>query len=717
MRIYTVYLVCLLTIFTGEVSIAQQLSFSSLDGPYGGNLGDVVFTSDGEIFVSAYYSEGRGIYKSTDNGLNWQLLPPVYSYNEIFALGINQNDILFAGSGSYAGLYKSTDKGKTWIWLSGYTRPECWVIAFNDSGHIFAGDGDWGGLLRSTDDGDSWIQLLPNSVAPLAIAIDTIGTIYIGASNNFFKSTDNGGTWISYYTGLPSTEIGTVINNKQNEIFVGTGYILQGDGIYYSSDGGENWIQRGLSGQTVYALTMDKNGNLYAATKEDGVYRSSDNGISWEQINSGLHNKNIFRVKMSSNNILFACSETDGGIHRSTNFGENWEISGVTAGTINRGFITGTGDIYTATFCGVQKYNSMTNNWSILGLTSVSPNRGWDWLSDILIDDDGIIFTSSWAGDVFKSSDYGVTWNITDSVHTTQTHIVDMVTYTDNSVLLGIYGYIKRSTDKGETWITIINDLPGSIVNNITATDEGIIYAISGNKLCRANHVDSSFIVIKDSIYSSSPPIYNRIDVGKNGLIFFADQYTNQGIYRSTNYGESWSKVSDKLVGSLSLFNDKYVVAGLSSGQGIMFSSDRGNTWTTLSEGLPAQSYIVWNQIDSEGYLYAAVDGLGLYKSNSVVVSVDEQPVSEISSFSLEQNFPNPFNSTTHIQYTISEQGRVSLKIYDLLGNEVATLLDRYQARGEYDVIFQPDNLASGIYFYQLQAGEFIATRKLILLK
>src|SRR5690606_1305244 len=230
MNIYKLCFVYLIISFNVKFSYPQQIVFSSLNGPYGGNLGDVVFSSSGEVLVSAYYSDGRGVYKSTDTGVSWKLLPPVYPFNEIFALGINKQNFLFAGSGSYSGLFRSTDLGTSWTWLSGYTRPECWAIAFNDSNHIFAGDGDWGGLMRSSDNGDSWVQLLPNSIAVISIAIDSIGTIYVGASNNFLKSSDNGSTWNSFYSGLPPVEVATVLCNHQNEIFVGTGYILQGDG-------------------------------------------------------------------------------------------------------------------------------------------------------------------------------------------------------------------------------------------------------------------------------------------------------------------------------------------------------------------------------------------------------------------------------------------------------------------------------------------------------
>jgi photosystem II stability/assembly factor-like uncharacterized protein len=707
----------LLIVVTAEISHSQQITFSTLNGPYGGNLGDVVFSSDGEIFVSAYYSDGKGIYNSTDSGLSWGLLPPVYPFNEIFALGMNKGDNLFAGSGSYTGLFRSTDLGASWTWLSGYTRPECWAITFNDSNHIFAGDGDWGGLMRSTDDGDSWVQLLPNSVAVLSIAIDSVGVIYVGASNNYYKSTDNGVTWTSIYTGLPSLEIATTLCKQRDEIFVGTGYILQGDGVYHSTNGGVNWIGRGLSGQTVYSLTKDNYGTLFAGTKDSGVYKSSDNGLTWLQINNGLYNKNIFRVKTGPSDVLFACSESDGGIYRSSNFGESWEITGVTAGTINRATILDDGNLFAATFNGVQKYDIITQKWSILGLSFVAPNPGWNWLSDIIIDHDNVMFASSWSGKVFKSTDYGGTWDTTSNIHSYQTHVTDMALYTDNSILLGIYGFVKRSTDKGITWTSIINGLPNSIIQNIEVTEEGVIYAVSGNKLCKANHIDSSFVVIRDGIFASSPPIYNRMATGNNGLIFFADQDVNQGIYRSTNYGETWLKIYNSSVYSLSLFNNKYVAAGLPAGEGILFSSNFGDTWEFLNEGIHSNATIIWNIIDPDGYLYASANGLGLYKSNQIVTSVNDQVPTVNISFKLEQNYPNPFNSTTQIRYTIPQSGRVKLTVYDLMGSEIASLLDSYQEEGSYDVIFRPKDLASGIYFYTLTSGNFTAAKKLILLK
>jgi hypothetical protein len=108
---------------------------------------------------------------------------------------------------------------------------------------------------------------------------------------------------------------------------------------------------------------------------------------------------------------------------------------------------------------------------------------------------------------------------------------------------------------------------------------------------------------------------------------------------------------------------------------------------------------------------------------NNQTTSFAENRIKEIpSSFNLFQNYPNPFNPNTKIRYTIPSVGTslmkfVQLKIYDILGREVTTLVNENQQPGNYEVTFNTTNLSSGVYLYKLTAGSFSATKKMILLK
>ena len=145
-----------------------------------------------------------------------------------------------------------------------------------------------------------------------------------------------------------------------------------------------------------------------------------------------------------------------------------------------------------------------------------------------------------------------------------------------------------------------------------------------------------------------------------------------------------------------------------------------GNGTTTEPQ---AYSFIDGN-IASEKYQYRLkqIDFDGSFEYSNII----EVDISLPEKFSLEQNYPNPFNPSTIIQYAIpqnvrGERQEVSLKIYDVLGNEIATLVDEEKPAGSYEVEFQLTvgihQLASGIYYYQLRSGDYIQTKKMILIK
>ncbi len=118
-------------------------------------------------------------------------------------------------------------------------------------------------------------------------------------------------------------------------------------------------------------------------------------------------------------------------------------------------------------------------------------------------------------------------------------------------------------------------------------------------------------------------------------------------------------------------------------------------------------------------------DWLPIDQETASAFRVDVQPVIDIEPFendiprnySLSQNYPNPFNASTTINYIIPKPSNISVDIYDLLGRHIETILNEYQQAGEYQITWHADRFPSGTYFYKLQAGDYIETRKMILLK
>ncbi|MCL4539064.1 MAG: T9SS type A sorting domain-containing protein, partial [Bacteroidetes bacterium] len=148
--------------------------------------------------------------------------------------------------------------------------------------------------------------------------------------------------------------------------------------------------------------------------------------------------------------------------------------------------------------------------------------------------------------------------------------------------------------------------------------------------------------------------------------------------------------------------------------RGVFMSTDHGLSWEPENTGL-ADSNVTALLLDNLGYIYAGTDG-GLFKSDRVVTAIREnKPVA--SSFRLFQNYPNPFNPTTAISYQLSAVSNVTLKVYDVLGREVATLVNQIQRPGSYEVRFDGSKLASGVYFCQIRAGDYVSVKKMVMCK
>ncbi|MEK7727488.1 MAG: T9SS type A sorting domain-containing protein [candidate division KSB1 bacterium] len=153
----------------------------------------------------------------------------------------------------------------------------------------------------------------------------------------------------------------------------------------------------------------------------------------------------------------------------------------------------------------------------------------------------------------------------------------------------------------------------------------------------------------------------------------------------------------------------------------LLRSSDKQNLGAhTLNVSSNANDYVV---ITLTGFLNPSANqngpaaALGVYEVQFTPTAVEERGAFAPASFELEQNFPNPFNPVTSIQFSVGSEQFVSLKVYDVLGKEVATLVAESKPAGVYSVSFHAQHLPSGIYFYKLTAGEFAQVRKMALLR
>jgi hypothetical protein len=202
--------------------------------------------------------------------------------------------------------------------------------------------------------------------------------------------------------------------------------------------------------------------------------------------------------------------------------------------------------------------------------------------------------------------------------------------------------------------------------------------------------------------------------IDSEGKIFVGTD--TSGAYSSDDLGVNWNRIpsiSGKGVICFLVNNPTTYFAGTSD-SGVFASTDHGLSWHSVNNGLTESSIMSLN-VDQQGHLYAGTSK-GLYRTTDIGTRVDEKNRVP-SSFTLFQNYPNPFNPTTVINYQLSMNSEVTLKVYDVLGRLVNTLIGERQTAGAHSVTFNASSLSSGVYFYRLVAGSYVETKKMILIK
>ena len=149
----------------------------------------------------------------------------------------------------------------------------------------------------------------------------------------------------------------------------------------------------------------------------------------------------------------------------------------------------------------------------------------------------------------------------------------------------------------------------------------------------------------------------------------------------------------------------------------ILRTTNGGTTWTSQTSGTTEQLEGV-SFTDSDNGTAVGLNGKILRTTNGGVTFVEEEEIDEIpTEFLLSQNYPNPFNPSTKIRYSVPQSSSVVIKVFDILGNEIETLVNEEKSVGTYELNWNAENLPSGVYFYRLQAGSFVETKKMVLMK
>jgi len=278
-----------------------------------------------------------------------------------------------------------------------------------------------------------------------------------------------------------------------------------------------------------------------------------------------------------------------------------------------------------------------------------------------------------------------------------------------------------RSTDDGNNWALMDTSLSDPDIESFTfvgpdiyasttftgfifkSTDDGLTWTISSNGL---------------SQYSS---VHKVIQHDSN--LFAA---AGDGVYKSTDNGNTWNLAINGMTSTVVLTVFAYgntILAGTAEGF-IFRSTDEGDIWTDAGDGLPplgSNSAVEVFAVKGQNLLCGTyATGIWLRPVNEVVTSVADQGQENMPlRFDLGQNYPNPFNPSTVIKYSIPQNGFVTLKIYNSIGQEVATLVNEKKDRGNYSINFDAgkSSLASGVYIYRLQVNGYSASKKMLLLK
>jgi len=488
-----------------------------------------------------------------------------------------------------------------------------------------------------------------------------------------FRSTDGGSNFTTLgTTGLGNIELtcGWAVNI--NLLFAGNGGSVGGSGgnasFYKSTDGGTNWTVIDTTGGTsgyFNGIVFSRTTPMFGIAQSDPptgfgdpylIWTSTDGGTTW---NKQIPGPPGVSGAMSINNSIMVIDDQFYGF----------------------GLLSGPSKIYMTTNGGT--------GWFVgpLGIPGIYV-YGFAFSEDKMR---GIAGTGIALPTIARTSDGGVTWSPinTNTGITSSTWYgasCKWIPYTDVCYLAGgsgSNGVIAKSVDGGLTWEAMTTDGMTDIYHMDFYTDGDYIYgyAITGTS--------GSVLKLDDIIPVELTAFTANTQAGKVYL--------------------NWSTATE--LNNLGFEVERKILSNHNEGEWVRIGFVEGHGTTTE----PQEYSYFDNTVETGTYFYRLkqIDFLGTYEYSDEI----EVEVNGPLTFSLKQNYPNPFNPSTMIKYSIPETEVVKLSIYSVLGEEVAVLFDGMEEAGFYEISFNASSLPSGVYFYRLIAGNFVETKKMLLLK
>ncbi len=709
-----------------------------------------------------------GVFVSSDYGASW--IPVGLDSIDVTSLASYPNASggcdVFAGTQVYntVCLFRSTNSGLNWDSVTSDSIPVFSIfVSANGAGdyYIYTASGlvesngrsieYLGGVDRSTDNGTSWSHLLGGFVNCIA-ARDS--DIFAGTLYGLYYSSNSGTTWkpdtfslngfplpnqangantsVTSIAAIPDGAGGTVLfaGISYNGGFTGSNALLR------STDEGASWSYLLPRAEAVASVPDGTGGQTLFATGAI-LLRSTDNGVAWQTSNVSLADDDVSFVTTvqgagGGSDIIASCSpslvrSTDGGVtwttFDTTNLMSPFVSTGIGAFT-STPKKSGGANLYIGCYGATGPLGSTAGSFDYLRFyESTNDGVSWNSLSSSdsntlpynggvslaaapnLVGGYNLLESSALASNALHvTTDNGATWVLPSGLQGALSFIVN------DSTVYAIWGGVYYSTDGGLNWTETAS--PGGTSSEVTALAANGKYLLAGT--------------LQGGVFLSTDKgaTWNPVNSGPIDTVVASSQITSVAMARHGSSGYYLFA---------STFPYPYF-SGITQAQGHLFlSTSLGATWEEVSGGLPSDDAITDLVVNSNAsgtpYLYAGF-GQPLYVSSSLQChGIWRRSISDLAAglkersnqarirFSLSQNFPNPFNPSTIITYQLPAYSHVTLQVFDVLGRRVKTLVNENQTMGNHDAIFDARGLASGVYFYRLQAGNLVQVRKLILIK